>query len=91
MEGKLTESETNLEKVTKEYGQQLTFSTIFLLIMVGLQYFYKLYIVDEKVKSLGNELKNANDLLEAARQRGGWLGMFLVTCYLPALIEGERD
>jgi hypothetical protein len=27
-------------------------------------------ISDEKVQSLENELKNANDLLEAARQRG---------------------
>ena len=26
--------------------------------------------LDEKVQSLENELKNANDLLEAARQRG---------------------
>lgn len=27
-------------------------------------------VVDEKVQTLENELKNANDLLEAARQRG---------------------
>ena len=27
-------------------------------------------LLDEKVQSLENELKNANDLLEAAKQRG---------------------
>ena len=29
-----------------------------------------LCVIDEKVQTLENELKNANDLLEAARQRG---------------------